>query len=168
MRILDSETRLLTPMDPDAIDSQELELAASNRYYQLTHDYLVPSLRQWLTEKQQSTRRGRMKLRLTERRDAVECTTRATSVAVRVGVDLHSTSHSTRPMDGRSTTNDADGHSTSLPFTASRHAAGVGGPFDRRRGNGTRPKCAFEVPRRETPLSSWHSDWTTPSGHCFE
>ena len=29
------------------------------RYYQLTHDYLVPSLREWLTRKQRETRRGR-------------------------------------------------------------------------------------------------------------
>ena len=29
------------------------------RYYQLTHDYLVHSLRDWLTRKQRETRRGR-------------------------------------------------------------------------------------------------------------
>ena len=44
MRILDSETRLLTPMDLDAIDSQDLRATPGSRYYQLTHDYLVPSL----------------------------------------------------------------------------------------------------------------------------
>jgi formylglycine-generating enzyme required for sulfatase activity len=37
------------------------------RYYQLTHDYLVPSLRDWLTRKQKQTRRGRAELRLAER-----------------------------------------------------------------------------------------------------
>src|SRR5207253_6799213 len=37
------------------------------RYYQLTHDYLVPSLRDWLTRKQRETRRGRAELRLAER-----------------------------------------------------------------------------------------------------
>src|SRR5205085_5206476 len=36
-------------------------------YYQLTHDHLVPALRQWLTRKQRETRRGRMQLRLAER-----------------------------------------------------------------------------------------------------
>jgi hypothetical protein len=36
-------------------------------YYQLTHDYLVPSLREWLTRKQKETRRGRAELRLAER-----------------------------------------------------------------------------------------------------
>ena len=37
------------------------------KYYQLTHDYLVPSLREWLTRKQRETRRGRAELRLAER-----------------------------------------------------------------------------------------------------
>jgi formylglycine-generating enzyme required for sulfatase activity len=35
--------------------------------YQLTHDYLVPALRQWLTRKQRETRRGRAELRLADR-----------------------------------------------------------------------------------------------------
>ena len=39
----------------------------STRYYQLTHDYLVPSIRDWLTRKQRETRRGRAELRLAER-----------------------------------------------------------------------------------------------------
>jgi eukaryotic-like serine/threonine-protein kinase len=37
------------------------------RYYQLTHDYLVHSLRDWLTRKRRETRRGRAELRLAER-----------------------------------------------------------------------------------------------------
>ena len=40
---------------------------ARGRYYQLTHDYLVHSLRDWLTRKQRETRRGRAELRLAER-----------------------------------------------------------------------------------------------------
>ena len=40
---------------------------SSTRFYQLTHDYLVHSLRDWLTRKQRETRRGRAKLRLEER-----------------------------------------------------------------------------------------------------
>ena len=39
----------------------------STRYYQLTHDYLVHSLRDWLTRKQRETRRGRAELRRSER-----------------------------------------------------------------------------------------------------
>ncbi len=36
------------------------------RYFQLTHDYLVPSLRGWLTRKQKETRRGRAELLLAD------------------------------------------------------------------------------------------------------
>ncbi len=42
-------------------------LPPSTRYFQLTHDYLVYSLRTWLTRKQRETRRGRAQLRLAER-----------------------------------------------------------------------------------------------------
>ena len=37
---------------------------AAETFYQLTHDYLVPSLRQWLSRKQRQTRRGRAELQL--------------------------------------------------------------------------------------------------------
>ncbi len=40
---------------------------SSLRFYQLTHDYLVHSLREWLTRKQKETRRGRAELKLAER-----------------------------------------------------------------------------------------------------
>ena len=36
----------------------------AGRYYHLTHDYLVPPLRQWLTQKQRETRRGRVEVLL--------------------------------------------------------------------------------------------------------
>jgi serine/threonine protein kinase len=39
----------------------------SGRFFQLTHDYLVHSLRTWLTRKQRETRRGRAELKLAER-----------------------------------------------------------------------------------------------------
>ena len=39
----------------------------AEKYYQLTHDYLVPSLRDWLTRKQKETRRGRAELLLADR-----------------------------------------------------------------------------------------------------
>jgi formylglycine-generating enzyme required for sulfatase activity len=42
-------------------------LCGEGRYYQLTHDYLVHSLRDWLTRKQKETWRGRAELRLAER-----------------------------------------------------------------------------------------------------
>jgi serine/threonine protein kinase/formylglycine-generating enzyme required for sulfatase activity len=66
IRILDGELRLLTPTDPEGQDSS-LQVEGGARYYQLTHDYLVPSLQDWLTRKQKETRRGRAELRLAER-----------------------------------------------------------------------------------------------------
>jgi formylglycine-generating enzyme required for sulfatase activity len=88
LRILDSEVRLLTPTDPaggdpasggceppeDATrsgahaDNQGVDTPRSpDQYYQLTHDYLVPSLRDWLTRKQRERWRGCAELRLGER-----------------------------------------------------------------------------------------------------
>jgi serine/threonine protein kinase/formylglycine-generating enzyme required for sulfatase activity len=67
MQILDSELRLLTPTDPEGHDSQEGSDAPPRRYYQLAHDYLVPSLREWLTRKQRETKKGRAELKLAER-----------------------------------------------------------------------------------------------------
>lgn len=83
-RILDSEIRLITPTDPEGMDEtrpagtqtggrmkdekDEAQKAPdpSARYYQLTHDYLVHSLRDWLTRKQKETRRGRAELLLAD------------------------------------------------------------------------------------------------------
>jgi len=70
IRILDSEIRLITPTDPEGIDSDDdssVDVDAGQKYYQLTHDYLVHSLRDWLTRKQRETRRGRAELLLAER-----------------------------------------------------------------------------------------------------
>jgi serine/threonine protein kinase len=62
IRILDKELRLITPADPEGEAA-----GAVQKYYQLTHDYLVHSLRAWLTRKQKETRQGRAELRLEER-----------------------------------------------------------------------------------------------------
>jgi serine/threonine protein kinase/formylglycine-generating enzyme required for sulfatase activity len=87
IRILDGEIRLLTPTDPEGVESGEsrvegghtlgsnssaptpttLHSQLSTRFYQLTHDYLVPALRDWLTGKQKETRRGRAELLLADR-----------------------------------------------------------------------------------------------------
>jgi Domain of unknown function (DUF4145)/Sulfatase-modifying factor enzyme 1/AAA domain/Bacterial tandem repeat domain 1 len=78
LRILSIELKLITltgsdspsssvadsdevPM-PDSVPS--LDAASVTQYYQLTHDYLVPSLREWLTRKMRETRRGRAELQL--------------------------------------------------------------------------------------------------------
>jgi serine/threonine protein kinase/formylglycine-generating enzyme required for sulfatase activity len=80
LRILDAELRLVTPTEPapSGVSSgitpapkEEVVAAAlpqpRSKCYQLTHDYLVPALRQWLTQKQRETWRGRAELRLEER-----------------------------------------------------------------------------------------------------
>jgi eukaryotic-like serine/threonine-protein kinase len=68
LRVLDRDLRLITPTEAEGTDSREAEQTASTtKYYQLTHDYLVPSLREWLRRKQSQTRRGRAALRLAER-----------------------------------------------------------------------------------------------------
>jgi serine/threonine protein kinase/formylglycine-generating enzyme required for sulfatase activity len=90
IRILDSETRLITPAevhegagdalapqaprgtaDPSRLAPADAVRPTSQspltRYYQLTHDYLVPPLREWLTRKQKETRRGRAELALADR-----------------------------------------------------------------------------------------------------
>src|SRR5580700_2223970 len=69
VRILDSEIRLITPTDPEGkagADESASQTQSGQKYYQLTHDYLVHSLRDWLTRKQRETRRGRAELRLAE------------------------------------------------------------------------------------------------------
>jgi serine/threonine protein kinase/formylglycine-generating enzyme required for sulfatase activity len=96
LRILDTELRLVTPTEPEgqwgdretgrqgdnetrrqgdmesgtsrhlSSSPSTLDPPPSTRYYQLTHDYLVPAVQQWLTRKQRETRRGRAELRLAE------------------------------------------------------------------------------------------------------
>ncbi len=67
IHVLDRELRLITPTDPEGPSSEGPQTATSGQYYQLAHDYLVHSLRDWLTRKQRETPRGRAELRLSER-----------------------------------------------------------------------------------------------------
>src|SRR4051794_37929931 len=71
IHILDSEIRLITPTDLAGKDFGESDgvspRSSDQKYYQLTHDYLVHSLRDWLTRKQKETRRGRAELLLADR-----------------------------------------------------------------------------------------------------
>jgi serine/threonine protein kinase/formylglycine-generating enzyme required for sulfatase activity len=76
IRILDGELRMITPTDPDGA-AEAAEPVADARGespgprpgggYQLTHDYLVPALRQWLSQKQSETIRGRAETWLADR-----------------------------------------------------------------------------------------------------
>jgi serine/threonine protein kinase/formylglycine-generating enzyme required for sulfatase activity len=70
IRILDNEVRLITPTDPEGKEADGpavLQTKPGRKYYQLTHDYLVHSIREWLTRKQKETRRGRAELLLADR-----------------------------------------------------------------------------------------------------
>lgn len=61
MEILDRELRIVTPVDDEG------DATGARLQYQLAHDYLVPSIRDWLTRKQRETWRGRAELALAER-----------------------------------------------------------------------------------------------------
>ncbi len=60
VQVLDADLRLLTPVDPD-------ETADGLPAWQLTHDHMVPALRQWLLAKKADTLRGRAEIALAER-----------------------------------------------------------------------------------------------------
>jgi len=67
IRILDSEIRLITLTDPEGQTTEnepKIQTRSGQKYFQLTHDYLVHSLRDWLTRKQKETQRGRAELKL--------------------------------------------------------------------------------------------------------
>ncbi len=75
IRILDNGLRLITPTDGSSAENPETgnpetdnpQPSSPNYFYQLTHDYLVNSLRDWLSRKQKETRRGRAELQLLDR-----------------------------------------------------------------------------------------------------
>ncbi len=70
IRILNSEVRLITPTDPqgmEAVDTSTNETQPGQKYYQLTHDFLVNPLRHWLTRKESETVPGRARLLLADR-----------------------------------------------------------------------------------------------------
>jgi serine/threonine protein kinase/formylglycine-generating enzyme required for sulfatase activity len=83
MEILDKNLRLITPVDDDSTMASSSKTVVANRSetpsggdtperwrqslsYQLAHDYMVPSLREWLTRKQRETKKGRVELKLAE------------------------------------------------------------------------------------------------------
>ena len=58
IQMLDGELKLINPIFSEGNNSDNI------RSYQLAHDYLVPSLREWLEKKQKETKRGRSELLL--------------------------------------------------------------------------------------------------------
>jgi serine/threonine protein kinase/formylglycine-generating enzyme required for sulfatase activity len=89
LNILDRRLRLITPSN---VNNQP-EYSRSGTYYQLTHDYLVPSIREWLTRYKRTTSRGRAELALdecarfwSEKRDDKQLPTFWESVAIYASV----------------------------------------------------------------------------------
>ncbi len=66
LKTLDQELRIITPTEPPE-KAMESSVAADAGYYQLTHDYLVIPLREWLTRGKKATWQGRAELCLEER-----------------------------------------------------------------------------------------------------
>ena len=102
VRILDSEIRLITPTDPEGKDSSDDSVTrtqAGQKYFQLTHDYLVHSLRDWLTRKQKETRRGRAELKLFDTSITWNSKPENRLAAVVVGALEHSLAHRQEEMD---------------------------------------------------------------------
>ncbi|MBL8892898.1 MAG: SUMF1/EgtB/PvdO family nonheme iron enzyme [Planctomycetaceae bacterium] len=70
LKVLDSELRLITPVGVLSGDESTKTDGNPTTHYQLTHDFLVGSLRDWLTQKKRSTRRGRAELCLEDRAES--------------------------------------------------------------------------------------------------
>jgi serine/threonine protein kinase/formylglycine-generating enzyme required for sulfatase activity len=74
LELLDQELRIITPTEAAGDPALPVEPAkdaaaegGQGQYYQLTHDFLVPPLREWLTKRRRETWRGRAELRLEQR-----------------------------------------------------------------------------------------------------
>ena len=64
--ILDNELRFITPTNPEELETSSDD-PGDVTFYQLTHDFLVPSIRDWLAFEDVKTRRGRAKALLGDR-----------------------------------------------------------------------------------------------------
>jgi hypothetical protein len=63
VQILDAETRLVTPTDPQGLRSSPIvdpEAGLDEEHFRLTHVYLVPSLPKWLARRQSLRARARL------------------------------------------------------------------------------------------------------------
>lgn len=70
LKVLDSDLRLITPIGVATGEESTKTEGNPTTHYQLTHDFLVGSLRDWLTQKKRSTRRGRAELCLEDRAES--------------------------------------------------------------------------------------------------
>ena len=105
IQILDRELRLITPVDSVITNDGDKALPAQEGYYQLAHDYLVSSLRDWLTSKQKETAKGRAQLLLVDqanswkiRRDARQLPSRFQWLQIRLQTSRTSWTETQRAM----------------------------------------------------------------------
>ncbi len=118
LRILDHDMRLITPTDQtadqgivNAEDEKTIQAPdQSHRRYQLTHDYLVPSIREWLWGQQRETTRGRAQNLLGGTGIVMELETGATAASRRIRMAEDSIPHRSQAMDERTTADDACRH----------------------------------------------------------
>ncbi|MCU0719999.1 MAG: serine/threonine-protein kinase [Pirellula sp.] len=67
LHLIDTEVRLITPSSNPNVSVTSSSLSSSkDPAYQLTHDYLVPTIRKWLASQNTSTREGRAAEQLRE------------------------------------------------------------------------------------------------------
>ncbi len=84
MAILETDLKLITAtetLDRSTSVSGSVSHSGEQTAYQLSHDFLVPSIRDWLSSRQRETFRGRLPERLTESPDASIAARRRTSLA---------------------------------------------------------------------------------------
>lgn len=66
MKVLEGDLKLISPIDTLEKSRSSAELRNIESRYQLSHDFLVPSIREWLYSEQRKSLRGRCQLLLTE------------------------------------------------------------------------------------------------------
>ena len=109
IRILDPELRLITPTDPEGSSSEGQQTTPSGQYYELAHDYLVHSLRDWLTRKQRETRRGQGGTATGGTVGVVECQAREPPSAIRPGMGEHPAADEEEGLDRATAQDDETG-----------------------------------------------------------
>ncbi|RLS57864.1 MAG: hypothetical protein DWH91_03645 [Planctomycetota bacterium] len=67
MNILEGQLKLICPVDALEHSRSVQEVKDTELHYQLSHDFLVPSIREWLYSEQRKTYSGRCRLMLSER-----------------------------------------------------------------------------------------------------
>lgn len=67
LQMLDQQLRLITPTESRDADSAIANDGIGTARYQLTHDYLVPSIRQWLAQRRSMTFAGRVRSTMLDR-----------------------------------------------------------------------------------------------------